>query len=209
MDTVQLWSERIAQRLTPAETDFAADVGKAYASGGHDRKDLFPRHNAQPGAFGPGAMAMELPWILLALDHAGNAVLAVLRSQYLANTLAAGSLLVALRQDHDSQALPRNSTQADRKTPPTAPGTPETPLNERQAVSFAFDSLSERLQATGFTLPRANELAFGLLEELLMDIAGATAFLNALGTATADEQRDNPGTAPHGIRNGWLRRRQR
>ena len=96
MDVVERWSERIAQRFAPEEIDFAAEVGKAYATGGQARKDLLPRHNVQPGAFGAGAFATELPWVLQALDQASKALIAVLRSQYLGNALAAGSLLVAL-----------------------------------------------------------------------------------------------------------------
>jgi hypothetical protein len=91
VDVVQRWSERIAQRVAPEEADFAADVGVAYAAGGQARKDLLPRPGVQPGAFGPGAYAADLPLILRGLADAANMLLAFLRSPYLSNTLAAAS----------------------------------------------------------------------------------------------------------------------
>jgi hypothetical protein len=58
---------------------------------------LLPRYDIQPGAFGPGGAA-ELPMVLHALAGSYAVLRAWLGSPYLANALAAGSLLTALRQ---------------------------------------------------------------------------------------------------------------
>jgi hypothetical protein len=60
------------------------------------------------------------------------------------------------------------------------------PVNEKQAIEHAFDTLSERLQDAGFDQGRAGELAYGLAEELLSDAAEAVLFLDAL-TAVPEE----------------------
>lgn len=210
VDVVERWSERIAQRFAPEEIDFAAEVGKAYATGGQARKDLLPRHNVQPGAFGAGAFATELPWVLQALDQASKALIAVLRSQYLGNALAAGSLLVALRRDRGHGQVPDNPGSDAFQVSAELPGPePALPGNERQAVGYAFDCLSDRLKSAGFAEPRAGQLAHGLLEELLADAAGAAAFLDALTAASeGDGQRDPETRSPAGRLPG-LRRGQR
>lgn len=164
MDVVQRWSERIAQRVAPEEADFAAEVGVAYAAGGQARKELLPRPGTQPGAFGPGANAADLPLILQGLADAASALLAFLRSPYLANALAAAGLLMAFRADRHHE---QGTAQA-------------TPLSERQALEAAFGSLRDRLVSAGFTRARADHLAGELLEELLTDTAEAAQFVDAL-----------------------------
>lgn len=179
MDVVQRWSERIARRAAPEEVDFAAEVGVAYAAGGQARKDLLPRASVQPGAFGPGAYAADLPLILRGLADAASMLVAFLRSPYLSNALAAGSLLVAFRSGHRHGQAAEAGRAASRPAagaePPPAP-----PANERQALESAFASLRDRLAAAGFDQARATELAYELLDELLMDTAGAAEFVAAL-----------------------------
>jgi hypothetical protein len=184
VDVVQRWSERIAQRVAPAEIDFAAEVGAAYAAGGQARKDLLPRPGVQPGAFGPGIYAVELPLILRALADAGSALLPLLGSTYLGNIVAIGSLLAALcaGQGH-KQTSETERPAAQTETGPKPP--PALPVSERQAVELAFKSLRDRLVAAGFTQKRADRLAYELLEELLTDAAEAALFVEAL-TAVPD-----------------------
>jgi hypothetical protein len=178
VDVVQRWSERIARRIAPEEADFAAEVGMAYAAGGQARKDLLPHPGVQPGAFGPGAYAADLPLILRGLADAANILLALLRSPYLNNALAAGSLLVAFRADHHH----KQATEGDR--PAVRPAQPEPqpapPLSERQTLESAFESLRDRLASAGFDQARAGHLAYDLLEELLTDTAEAALFVDAL-----------------------------
>jgi hypothetical protein len=185
VDIVERWSERIAQRVAPAEIDFAADVGVAYAAGGRARKDLLPRPGMQPGAFGPGIYVLELPLILRALADAGNALLSLLGGPYLSNVLAAGGLFAALRAGHGDRHAPVPEQSAARTaTGPEPP--PALPAGERQAAELAFKSLRGRLTAAGFTEKRAGQLAYELLEELLTDAAEAAVFVDAL-TAVPDD----------------------
>ena len=196
MDVVPRWSERIAQRAVPEEADFAAEVGVAYAAGGQARKDLLPRPNVQPGAFGPGAYAADLPLILRGLADAANMLLALLRSPYLSNALAAGSLLVAFRADHRHE----QATEAGRPAPRT-PAEPEPqqalPVSERQALELAFKSLSDRLASAGFDQARAGHLAYELLEELLMDTEEAALLVDALAAVPDSDARTQHSAATH------------
>lgn len=177
MDVVQRWSERIALRVAPEEADFAAEVGAAYAAGGQSRKDLLPRPGVQPGAFGPGAFAADLPLILRGLADAADMLLALLGSSYLSNALAAGSLLAAFRAGHRHQGLPERGRPG---APAGLASQPMPPASERQAVELAFTSLRDRLAAAGFDQARAGQLSYGLLEELLTDTAEAAQFVGAL-----------------------------
>jgi hypothetical protein len=183
VDVVQHWSERIAQRVAPEEADFAAEVGVAYAAGGQARKDLLPHPSTQPGAFGPGANAADLPLILQGLADAASALLAFLRSPYLSNALAAASLLVVFRADHHHEQAtqagrPASPAAGSQSAPQVAPLPP--PLSERQALEAAFRSLRDRLASAGLDKARADHLAYELLEELLTDTAEAAQFVDAL-----------------------------
>jgi hypothetical protein len=183
MDIAGEWAERIAQRFTPAEAGFAAEVGMAYAAGGRRRNDLFPGYGVQPGAFGPGALVAALPLILHALAQASPAVRSLLGSGYLANTLAASSLMVALRQEHGGGP---SGEQGGHEPPgPAGPAAAPPPASERQAIEQSFATLRDRLTAAGFDQPRADEIAYGLLAELLSDAANAALFIDAL-TAVPD-----------------------
>ena len=196
MDVVQRWSERIAQRAAPEEVDFAAEVGVAYVAGGQARKDLLPRPSVQPGAFGPGTFAADLPLILRGLADAANVLLAFLRSPYLSNALAAGSLLVAFRADHHhgqtAEAGQPGSSPAAGTEPPQAP-----PVSEREALEWAFESLRNRLASAGFDQARAGQLAYELLDELLTDTAGAAQFVTALAAVPDSGARPEQATVTH------------
>jgi hypothetical protein len=178
VDVVQRWSERIARRVAPEEVDFAAEVGAAYAAGGQARRDLLPRPSVQPGAFGPGAYAANLPLILRGLADAASMLRALLGSPYLSNALAAGSLLVAFRADHHEE-----ETAAGRpasRTPGESEHQPAPPASERRALELAYESLHDRLASAGFDQARAGQLAYELLEELLTDTAEAALFVDSL-----------------------------
>lgn len=196
MDVVQGWSERIARRAAPEEADFAAEVGVAYAAGGQARKDLLPRPSVQPGAFGPGAYAADLPLILRGLADAASVLLALLRSPYLSNALAAGSLLLAFRADHRHE----QAAEAGRPASRTAAG-PEPqqapPVNERQALELAFESLRDRLTSAGFDQARVGHLAYELLEELLTDTEEAAEFVDALAAVPDSGARPQHSAATH------------
>ena len=77
------------------------------------------------------------------------------------------------------------------------------PVNEKQAVEHAFESLRGRLTSAGFTQERSSHLAYDLIEELLADAADAATFVDALA-AVPDGSR--PGSAAKS-RSRWPRRR--
>jgi hypothetical protein len=194
VDVVERWSERIAQRVVPEEADFAAEVGVAYAAGGQARRDLLPRPGVQPGAFGPGAYAADLPVILRGLADAASMLLAVLRSPYLSNALAAGSLLVAFRADHHQEQAAAAGRPASRTA---AESEPAPPASERQALELAFGSLRDRLASAGFDQVRAGQLSYELLEELLTDTAEAAQFVEALAAVPDRGARPQQSTSTH------------
>lgn len=181
LDVVECWSARIARRVAPAELDFAPEVGAAYAAGGKARKELFSRSDVQPGAFGPGDFAADLPLILRGLADAGSALLALLRSSYLSNGLAAASLLAALRAGHHQEQV--QGTGRETTNGPAPEATPS--LAEKQAIEVAFMTLRDRLGSAGFSGIRADELAYELLAELLADHVESARFIDAL-TAVSD-----------------------
>jgi hypothetical protein len=186
VNVVERWSQRVAERVAPEEIDFAAEVGVAYAAGGRARKDL-QRVSVQPGAFGPGTYAVDLPLVLQALADAGEALLFLLRSPYFSNAVAAGSLLVALRAGRH-QHVPEPGQPAPSATAAPLLSDAAPPTSERQALEFAFSSLRDRLTAAGIARDRADGVAYELLDELLKDAAGAGTFVEAL-SAVPDEGR--------------------
>lgn len=195
VDVVQRWSVRIAQRVAPKEVDFAAEVGAAYAAGGQARKDLLPRPGVQPGAFGPGAVAADLPMILRGLADAANMLVAFLGSSYFSNAVAAGSLLLAFRAEHHHERAPQSQSEPQSESQPAPPAPPES---EKQALESAFESLRGRLTAAGFEEARAGQLAYELLGELLTDTAEAAQFVDALaavpdGAPPRDSAAKHPG----------------
>lgn len=195
MDVVERWSVRIAQRVAPAEADFAAEVGAAYAAGGKARQELWPRPSVQPGAFGAGTLGAYLPFVLRAVADAGDALLALLGSSFLGNGLAAGSLIVALRAARSAKEEPGTPAGAAENGPPPAP--------EGQAVALAFESLRARLVSAGFRPDQASELAFVLLEELVTDPADATLFLQALTAVRGGTARQVAPQRPRGKHTRW------
>jgi hypothetical protein len=198
VDVVQRWSVRIAQRTAPAEADFAADVGAAYAAGGRARKELVPRPSVQPGAFGAGTLAADLPVILRALADAGDALRALLGSAYLSNALAAGSLVVALRAARGGREGPPKPDAAAETGPPL-------PERARQAAALAFGSLHGRLTAAGIPPGPAGQLTCDLLEELLTDPPDAALFVAALSAVPDGAPPEPPGKRGRHVRRGGRR----
>lgn len=196
MDVVQRWSERIAQRVAPEEADFAAEVGAAYAAGGQARKDLLPSPGVQPGAFGPGAYAVDLPLILRGLADAASMLLELLRSPYLSNALAAGSLLVAIRSDRYREQATETGEPGSR-TGAGPEAQPAPPASERQALERAFESVRDHLASAGFEQARAGQLAYELLAELLKDTAEAAQFVDALSAVPDGGARRRHAAATH------------
>jgi hypothetical protein len=192
---VQRWSERIAERVAPEEADFAAEVGVAYAAGGQARKDLLPRPGVQPGAFGPGSCAADLPLILRGLADSASMLLALLRSPYLSNALASGSLLVTFRADHRHEQAAEAGRAASRRATEPEPQPP--PVSERQALESAFESLRDRLASAGFGQARAGQVACELLEELLTDTMEAALFVDALAAVPDSGVRTRRSAARH------------
>jgi hypothetical protein len=199
VDVVQRWSEAIARRTAPEEADFAAEVGMAYAAGGAARKELRPRPSVQPGAFGPGAFAADLPLILRALADTGNILLALLRSPYFGNAMAAGGLLAALRPAHHDGPRTATGPPAAQRPAEQEPGQP-LPPSERQALELAFESLRDRLASAGFDPTRAGHLAHELLEELATDTTDAALFVAALTAVPDSAARSRQPVAAHGGR---------
>jgi hypothetical protein len=177
MDVAGEWTERIARRFAPEEAGFAAEIGVAYAAGGSRRRDLFPGDETQPGAFGPGGIVAELPMILHALAQAGPVLLGLLGSGYVGNAVGVAGLLVALRQGHRDKPAGEKDGQAIADPPSTS---------EREALEQSLQVLRGRLTDAGFAPSRANELAHGLLEEMLSDTASAAQFIDAI-TAAPDK----------------------
>lgn len=196
MDVVQRWSERIAQRVAPDEADFAAEVGVAYAAGGQARKDLLPRPGTQPGAFGPGAFAADLPLIFRGLADSAHMLVAFLGSPYLSNSLAAGSLLVAFRAEHHDKQATQAGPPASRTAAHPEPR-PMPPESERRALESAFESLRDRLESAGFDQARAGQLSYELLEELLTDTADAAQFVDALAAVPDSAAESRHSAAKH------------
>lgn len=173
MAIVSQWSERIAARFTPAEADLASEVGAAYAAGGRRRRDLFSRHGALPlGALGPGGTYAEFPRILRALAKVGTSLVSLLRSSRLSSTL------------HEDVSLAQQLQMAVQ--------TDASENGEVLAIKDAFESLSSRLQSAGFAEPRARDLAYSLLAELLSDAAGAAEFLTELTAIPDPPNRQGP-----------------
>jgi hypothetical protein len=164
MDVVAGWAVRIATRVVPDELDFAAEVGQAYAAGGKARSDLFPRPGAEPGGFGVTAMTEELPVILQALADAAGTLRDLLATKELGNVVALVGLVVALRRG-----------KSDVKSP------------EAAALDTAQHDLRAGLENSGLPGPRAEEVAYDLLEELLSDPDGAREFLRRLRGEEGEE----------------------
>ncbi|MEV5750655.1 hypothetical protein AB0L00_22775 [Actinoallomurus sp. NPDC052308] len=160
MDTVAEWAERIARRVAPDEIDFAADVGEAYAAGDGARRALFDRPGTEPGGFGPGSAAGELPVVLAALADTGRFIVHALSTQDVGNLVAVASLLVSLR--------------GARRPPADAPD------DARTALTRAYVELRDRLRAVGLPPDRAEHLAREILEEMVTDAVGAEDFLRRL-----------------------------
>ncbi|GAA1897467.1 hypothetical protein [Actinomadura bangladeshensis] len=170
MDLVGGWALKIAKRVAPEEADFAAEVGQAFASGGRARAALFPRPGAEPGGWGPTALIGDLPVILRALADCAESLRYLLGTPQLANIVAIVSLGVAMRRPKSGDREPDAENDSDER-----PGDPET-----VALHSAVEQLRGRLANDGMPRPRAELVAYELLDELLSDPAAASEFLRAL-----------------------------
>ncbi len=172
METVGEWAERLARRAVPAEAEFAAEVAEAYVAGGEQARRLAGPQGAMPGAFGSAGGAVDLVQILEVLSASGDALLALLRSDYLANFLSGGSLAIALH--------------SFRREPPAAPPAPAAAVQQEPrggefaALRDSYQVLRERLDALGLPEGRADELAGELLLELLQSPPQAAHFIEQL-----------------------------
>jgi hypothetical protein len=170
MDLVGGWALKIAKRVAPEESDFAAEVGQAYASGGKARAALFPRPGAEPGGWGLTALIGDLPVILRALADYAESLRYLLGTPQLANIVALVGLGVAMRRPKSGDREPDSGNDPDER--------PEE--SERVALESTVRQLRDRLENDGMPRPRAELVAYELLDELLSDPAGAAEFLNAL-----------------------------
>ncbi|MDQ3666529.1 MAG: hypothetical protein M3410_08105 [Acidobacteriota bacterium] len=91
---------KIAEEVSPVETEFAPLWVEAFIKGGKDRKELFSVTNAQASGFLPGELMPTLPVVLKALAVAAPMLLTILRSEVtgnflesVKNALAVGELL--------------------------------------------------------------------------------------------------------------------
>lgn len=203
MDAVAEWAMRIAERVAPDEVDFAAEVGRAYASGGKARAALFPRPGAEPGGFGPATMIGDLPVVLRALADSAESLRHLLATRELGNIVAIVTLAVAARQgrsgarkpdggDHEEKKREGNfpnGGKVNRENPEIRPpeGAPkEVPEGggrtapETKALDSAHRQLTDRLVNDGMPRPRAELKAYELLLELLSDPGGGEEFLRRL-----------------------------
>ncbi|MBD3147140.1 M48 family metalloprotease [Microbispora bryophytorum] len=160
MELVGAWSRRIAERLTPHEIDFAAEVGSAYAEGGERRRRLFTTGDGgETGGFGPGAEIGELPAILDALRAAADHLHTFLADGLIGNTLAVYALIQA-RRSGTTPSLERTATTGG----PSAPA--ELNPGQGRLLDQAIAVLTERLIAYGLSRERAEQQTYRLLETI-------------------------------------------
>ncbi len=168
MELVGAWSRRIAERLTPHEIDFAAEVGSAYAEGGERRRRLFTTGDGgETGGFAPGAGIGELPAILDALRAAADHLHTFLADGMIGNTLAVYALIQA-RRSGKTPSLERtaviggSSSPAQTNPGQTNPG--QTDPDQGRLLDQAIAVLTERLIAHGLSRERAERQTYLLLE---------------------------------------------
>ncbi|MFD8733736.1 hypothetical protein ACFV06_02335 [Streptomyces sp. NPDC059618] len=105
-DPLDTWSVRIAERVAPGESAFAAQTARAYAAGGASRRSLFSSSGQVPGGMGGGAVSV-LPAVLDALAYAADHLRSALGSPELNNLLSATGLLVGIRAQRSAEAATR------------------------------------------------------------------------------------------------------
>ncbi|WP_432863432.1 M48 family metalloprotease [Microbispora rosea] len=172
MELVGAWSRRLAERLTPHEIDFAAEVGAAYAEGGERRRRLFdPGDGGETGGFAPGAGIGELPVILDALRAVAGHLHTFLADGMIGNTLAVYALIQARRGTETSspeRAAVRGPSSPGPSSPgPSSPGRTDfgrTDPGQGRLLDQAIDLLTERLVAYGISRERAEQQTYRLLE---------------------------------------------
>jgi Zn-dependent protease with chaperone function len=210
MDVVAAWSQRIAERVTPAESGSAARVGAAYVAGGRRRRELFAGATgggggAEAAGFGGGAGMGELPFILDGLRYVADRLLDLLAGHPLADLL----LLLAIRRATGPVA-PGHRGGAPGTAPDAAPdAAPDVRLGE------VIDGLAGRLRAQGISPERARQLTYDTLKLVFQHDRETTeidAFLRALAAgppaepAAGDAARAAPGRSPavRSVAPGWM-----
>ncbi|KAB8184459.1 M48 family metalloprotease [Microbispora catharanthi] len=158
VELVGAWSRRLAERLTPHEIDFAAEVGAAYAEGGERRRRLFTTGDGgETGGFASGAGIGELPAILDALRAAADHLHTFLADGMIGNTLAVYALIESRRSGR-TPSLERTA----------ATGGPSSPAQMNPDQGRLLDQviavLTERLIAHGLSRERAEQQTYRLLE---------------------------------------------
>ncbi|WP_143664982.1 hypothetical protein [Streptomyces sp. TLI_55] len=179
---------QLARWAAPDETVLAAQITRAYATGGRARRELFRTSGHAPGGFGGGIVTL-LPELLDALAYAADAVKAALASQEFANTVSAAALLVSLRSQRTGPeprppSSPAPGAAASGGQSPrsdTEPAHPRTGEENTDAVLAAL-RICERLRARGVDTVTAEELVAQLTAQLLAseDHGDVAAFLDAL-----------------------------
>lgn len=163
MEVVGAWSRRLAERLTPHEIDFAAEVGSAYAEGGERRRRLFdPGDGGETGGFAVGAGIGELPVILDALRAVADHLHTFLADGMIGNTLAVYALVQARRGGET--ASPARTTATGGPTSPGPSSPARTSPDQGRLLDQAIATLTERLIAYGLSGERAEQQTFRLLE---------------------------------------------
>jgi Zn-dependent protease with chaperone function len=168
VELVGAWSRRLAERLTPHEIDFAAEVGSAYAEGGERRRRLFTTGDAgETGGFAPGAGIGELPAILDALRAAADHLHAFLADGMIGNTLAVYALIQA-RRSGKTPSLERTAATGGPSSPaqtnPAQTNPAQTNPDQGRLLDQAIAVLMERLIAYGLSRERAEQQTYRILE---------------------------------------------
>ncbi|HEX8177155.1 MAG TPA: hypothetical protein VF543_18845 [Pyrinomonadaceae bacterium] len=172
--TVEEWAVKIAEEVSPVETDFAPLWAEAFVKGGKDRQELFTRSNAQASAFLPGDFIPMLPVILKALAFAAPTLIAVLTSEFtgkfldvVKNGLAFGEVV------GKGKALLSEEPHAGAK-PPAAPEAVYEKLNE------IMTKLDKEVRALGLNKTKRDRINLIVLRLLLENPPDATRFINQL-----------------------------
>ncbi|MEV7966191.1 M48 family metalloprotease [Sphaerisporangium sp. NPDC088356] len=188
-DTVAVWSRRIAQRVTPAETTSAERVGAAYIAGGRRRRDLLrAAKGSEPGGFGAGLGPGELPVVLDGLRYLADHLLGLAYGHPLADLLA----LLVMRGITGS--APQEESTAEPK------------------LDRVIGAFGDRLRAHGVAPDRARELTYDTLKLVFQqdrDVPEIEVFLRALaGSPPAGPLRGDPPSehlpAIGGDTTGWM-----
>jgi hypothetical protein len=172
-DPLDGWGVRVGRWAGCRETSVAAQLTRAYAAGGTERRNLFRTGRHAPGGLG-GGIETVLPHLLDALAYAGGALKAALGSPYVNNAVATAALALALRQHAERSGRPADEG--------AAPAAGEGPNEE---VVAAAVRAYERLRARRVDPATAEALVSRLVHRLLTSERPeeVAAFLDALVAA--------------------------